>query len=47
MEYSSIELRPYNSVHSDQTTFIRCFQNTMYIYIYRKIYVYSEYLSQL
>ena len=23
-------LRPYHSVHTDQTTFTRCFQNTMY-----------------
>ena len=37
-------LRPYHSVHSDQTTFSRCFQNTMYIDIGK--YMSSEYLSQ-
>ena len=44
-------IRPYHSVHADQTTFTRCFQNTMYIdigkYMSIRILVTIELLSVL
>ena len=42
-EYLISNVRPYRSVHSDQTTFTRCFQNTMYIDIGKYMSIQNTY----